>query len=60
MIDFALRWYRFGGGSDEDIFVRFGIDRLTYARRLLTALDDPRITLDPVRRNALRDVYSPT
>ncbi|MEY1677925.1 hypothetical protein AB4Z55_27535 [Gordonia sp. ABKF26] len=34
MIAFALRWAPFGGGSSEDIWVRFGIPERVFFHRL--------------------------
>ncbi|MGW6332970.1 DUF3263 domain-containing protein [Nocardia rhamnosiphila] len=34
IIDFALIWRHWGGGSDSDIFVEFGISAREYFRRL--------------------------
>lgn len=34
LVDFADRWYRYGGGTDEDIFITFGLTERDYFRRL--------------------------
>lgn len=38
MLRFALRWLPFGGGSDSDIFVEFGIPASEFYRRLTVIL----------------------
>lgn len=57
MLDFAVRWYHFGGGSTEDIFVLFGVDRGTFHRRMTAVLDDPTLTIGPELRTAMLAVY---
>jgi hypothetical protein len=39
MLDFARRWYPYGGGSAEDILVEFGIGERDYFKRLTGVLD---------------------
>jgi hypothetical protein len=39
MLDFARRWYPYGGGSAEDILVEFGIGERDYFKRLTDVLD---------------------
>ncbi|WP_139765951.1 hypothetical protein [Gordonia sp. i37] len=55
LLDFAARWHRFGGGSAEDIFVTFGVDRATFGRRVLAVLDTT--VVDPRLSEALRSTY---
>lgn len=57
MLDFASRWHRFGGGSAEDIFVTFGIDRATFASRVMKLLEAPGSRLDPVQAESIRRAY---
>lgn len=38
LLAFAIAWYRYGGGSAEDIFVEFGLTETTYFQRLLTVV----------------------
>jgi hypothetical protein len=35
LLTFAMQWYRYGGGSGEDIFVEFGLTETAYFQRLL-------------------------
>lgn len=39
MVDFARRWYPYGGGTAEDILVEFGIGEHEYFRRLTEIID---------------------
>ncbi|MCK0089235.1 hypothetical protein MWU77_00380 [Rhodococcus sp. F64268] len=39
ILEFAVKWLPFGGGSDEDIFVRFGIGPEEYFSRLIEAIN---------------------
>ncbi|ORM33444.1 DUF3263 domain-containing protein [Williamsia sp. 1135] len=39
ILDFARRWYPYGGGTAEDILVEFGIAEREYFRRLSDILD---------------------
>lgn len=39
LLDFALRWYPYGGGTAEDILVEFGISEHEYFRRLSLIID---------------------
>lgn len=39
ILDFAQRWYPYGGGTAEDLLVEFGIDEHEYFRRLVDILD---------------------
>ncbi len=55
MIDFALRWYRWGGGNDQDIFVEFGISSDEFCRRLLEAI--PSAGLDEFVAMDISAVY---
>jgi hypothetical protein len=38
MLSFALQWQHYGGGSNEDIFVNFGLSPRQYFMRLLRIL----------------------
>lgn len=39
LLDFAQRWYPYGGGTAEDILVEFGISAHEYFRRLSEIID---------------------
>lgn len=39
IVDFARRWYPYGGGTAEDILVEFGIGEREYFRRLAEIID---------------------
>jgi hypothetical protein len=57
MLDFARRWYPYGGGSAEDILVEFGIGERDYFQRLADVLDSPQA--GPEKENvvaAIREV----
>lgn len=41
MVEFGRSWSRYGGGSDEDIYVEFGLSARSYFERLRTLLDGP-------------------
>lgn len=38
MLDFAIRWLPFGGGSPGDIFLEFGLSEKKFYDRLLTLI----------------------
>ncbi|WP_040525513.1 DUF3263 domain-containing protein [Gordonia effusa] len=54
LIDFARRWFPYGGGSNEDILIQFGISEHEYFRRLREALTMRR--LDPAIASAIEAV----
>ncbi|MGW5153366.1 DUF3263 domain-containing protein [Rhodococcus koreensis] len=39
LIDFAIKWRHWGGGTPEDIFLEFGLSSEQYFSRLATALE---------------------
>ncbi|MCF8786225.1 MULTISPECIES: DUF3263 domain-containing protein [Rhodococcus] len=39
IVDFAQKWRHWGGGSDADIFVEFGLTPAQYFRRLQQILE---------------------
>jgi hypothetical protein len=39
MLEFARRWYPYGGGSAEDILIEFGIGERDYFKRLTDVLE---------------------
>lgn len=41
ILAFGRTWHGYGGGSDEDIYVAFGVDARTYFQRLRRILDSP-------------------
>jgi len=41
MLSFALQWQHYGGGSNEDIYVNFGLSPKQYFIRLLRILRSP-------------------
>ncbi|RYF50314.1 MAG: DUF3263 domain-containing protein [Comamonadaceae bacterium] len=47
IIDFALTWRHWGGGSDSDIFVEFGISSREYFQRLETLLEHGALASQP-------------
>ncbi|MBM7415513.1 MULTISPECIES: DUF3263 domain-containing protein [Nocardiaceae] len=46
MIEFARRWLPYGGGSDEEILVTFGVPGYEFHERLARVVDsgDPTVT----------------
>jgi hypothetical protein len=54
MLRFARQWTPFGGGSDEEIFVEFGITPRAYFERLIELLS-PDVTpkLSAIRRESM-------
>ena len=41
MLSFALQWQQYGGGSNEEIYVNFGLSPMQYFMRLLRILRSP-------------------
>lgn len=41
ILGFALQWQHYGGGSNEDIYVNFGLSPRQYFMRLLRILRGP-------------------
>ncbi|QHE70802.1 hypothetical protein GFS60_04393 [Rhodococcus sp. WAY2] len=41
ILSFALQWQHYGGGSNEDIYVNFGLSPRQYFMRLLRILRGP-------------------
>ncbi|KAA0923463.1 DUF3263 domain-containing protein [Rhodococcus sp. IEGM 1401] len=57
ILTFGRTWRGYGGGSDEDIYVAFGIDARTYFQRLRRILDSPVAEdLSPDERSAIADI----
>lgn len=57
IVAFGRSWYGYGGGSDEDIYVEFGIPASTYFARLRTLIDSPIARdLDVSTRDGIRNV----
>ncbi|SED98746.1 hypothetical protein SAMN04490239_9508 [Rhodococcus koreensis] len=48
LVQFFQRWAPFGGGSDEDIMVTFGVTRRVYVDRLRSLACSPRILRYPI------------
>jgi hypothetical protein len=55
VVEFALTWAPYGGATDEETFVRFGMLRKRFARRLREALDN--VECDPALDGQLRTIY---
>ena len=49
IINFALKWRHWGGGSESDIFVEFGIPSIEYFCRLTDLLDRGALANQPER-----------
>ncbi|MET0196633.1 MULTISPECIES: DUF3263 domain-containing protein [Nocardiaceae] len=57
ILAFGRSWYGYGGGSDEDIYVHFGLPARSYFTRLSALLDGPAgKTLDDETRESMRAV----
>lgn len=56
ILSYAARWYRWGGGRAEDIFVEFGISPDTFCRRVLALTETA--DLDPYLRIDIRCAYA--
>lgn len=56
MIDFAVTWRHWGGGSPEEIFVRFGISVHEYFARLELLLERGHCARQPQLRDELRQL----
>ncbi|CAM3105010.1 hypothetical protein DFJ75_3667 [Williamsia muralis] len=56
LLEFAERWYPFGGGSAEDIFVEFGLTVDAYFERLSDALGAGLGGLAPEVHEALQRI----
>ena len=56
-LTYGRTWRGYGGGSDEDIYVAFGVDARTYFQRLRRILDSPVAEeLSPDERAAIADI----
>jgi hypothetical protein len=60
MVDFVIRWSRYGGGSSADIFEQFGLVEPEFFRRVLVLINAPglclgidRSVINQVRRTCL-------
>ena len=58
ILDFARRWYHYGGGSAEDILVEFGITEHEYFHRLGAVLDTRSFDPDDKEIDAIRVVVA--
>ncbi|KQU47089.1 hypothetical protein ASG84_08135 [Rhodococcus sp. Leaf278] len=57
ILTFGRTWQGYGGGSDEDIYVAFGVDARTYFERLRRILDSPVAEeLSPDERSAILEI----
>ncbi|TQC44353.1 DUF3263 domain-containing protein [Rhodococcus sp. WS4] len=57
MIDFVRSWHLYGGGSDEEIFIAFGLKARTFFQRVLMLLTAGRTEeLSPATVEAMRKV----
>ncbi|MFW0787677.1 DUF3263 domain-containing protein [Gordonia sp. CPCC 206044] len=62
LLDYGVRWYRHGGGSDREIWDRFGLSPREYFGRMLFVLDShaadlPPTTVDGIRMVARRRLW---
>lgn len=60
MVDFVIRWARYGGGCSADIFEEFGLSEAEFFRRVLVLVSAPmvnvvidRVVLDRIRSTCL-------
>lgn len=57
ILAFGRSWHGYGGGSDEDIYVQFGLPARSYFERLARLLDGPvASTIDGDTREKMRAV----
>ena len=57
IIDFARRWRHWGGGSESDIFVEFGLTSREYFQRLEALVNRGALANQPVEiRREIRDI----
>nr|WP_192817898.1 DUF3263 domain-containing protein [Rhodococcus sp. JVH1] len=56
MLEFALRWHRFGGGSSRLPFEEFGMEAPAYFSRLARILESDRSITCGQTRAAIRNV----
>lgn len=57
LLAFAVSWREYGGGSDEDIYVEFGLPSQVYFERLMQVIDSPgAANLDDTTREKVRQV----
>ncbi|MGA9872446.1 MAG: DUF3263 domain-containing protein [Rhodococcus sp. (in: high G+C Gram-positive bacteria)] len=57
MLSFGQSWHKYGGGSEEDIYVAFGLSARSYFERLTALLDGPAgASLDESIREKMRAV----
>jgi hypothetical protein len=56
LVEFAQRWYPFGGGSAEDIFIEFGLPEAVYFQRLSDVLYAGEPGLSPDAHAAIRRI----
>ncbi|MET3953326.1 hypothetical protein ABIE52_000192 [Rhodococcus sp. OAS809] len=55
MIEFASQWALYGGGSSDDIFVKFGVSSKVFFQRLSWMIESGG-TVDPDERRTLREL----
>lgn len=60
MVEFVIRWSRYGGGSAADIFEEFGLPDVEFFRRVFVLINAPgvclgvdRAVVDQIRRTCL-------
>lgn len=56
MLEFALRWHPYGGGSNRLIFEEFGLDPRQYFGRLARILDSDRSVAPAATRQSIRTI----
>lgn len=57
LIDFASRWAPYGGATEEEILVRFGLTKLLFIERLWKLVPESNCTQDEIR--GLATAYPP-
>lgn len=57
ILAFGQAWWRYGGGSDEDIYVEFGLSARSYFERLRVVLDgQAAASLDEQTRAQMQEI----
>ena len=56
MLEFALRWHPYGGGSNRLIFDEFGLNPRQYFARLARILDSDRSITSAATRQRIRTI----
>ena len=56
MVEFLLLWYPWGGASEEDIMIRFGLPATTFYRRVFSILDREQVEVEHRKAQQLKSL----